>query len=75
MFVCVTCFSLTINTHIPNEPDSKSTRRSESGATSNIRRINTQDVIFFYELVIKRSDTDLGNTTSAPWGEERATVC
>jgi len=29
---------------------------------------------FLYKLVIKRSDTDLGNETSAPRGVERATV-
>jgi len=30
---------------------------------------------FIYKLVNKRSDTDLGNTQSAPRGGERATVC
>jgi len=30
---------------------------------------------FLYKLVNKGSDTDLGNTQSAPRGGERATVC
>ena len=31
--------------------------------------------LIFFELVNKKSDTDLGNTQSAPRGGERATVC
>jgi len=31
--------------------------------------------VFIYKLVNRRSDTDLGNTTSAPRGGETVTVC
>ena len=49
--------------------------RAAAGGEAKAHSVAQKVIIYIYKLVNKRSDTDLGNTQSAPRGGERSTVC